>query len=254
MKEFNRSSIFSGALFVLALIALLPGRSAMADEWNEVSQSDARISLVAPSLSEASVDHARRKVTYGIAERGSWVSPAGLFPRAEVYAEILKDNARFTSKIDLKDGTKNWHFLQGKTLKFGDQNSYWNGLGQGKYSTFNFQGHECVAFRQFWGMIAETRGVDAGTRMLIGYYCGPVEVSLSEQIIESVLDSIQVMSTGELTAATSTAQTAQDFDGRSFTRPVLAQKSEDLSLPNLEIQSVQNRRFTKAQMRPVALL
>ncbi len=69
-----------------------------------------------------------------------------------------------------------------------------------------------MAFRQFWGSVAETRGVDAGTRMLTGYYCGPSGISLSEQTIESVVDSIQVMSTGELTAATSTAQTAQDFD------------------------------------------
>jgi len=62
MKEFNRSSIFSGALFVLALIALLPGRLALAEEWNEVSQSDARISLGAPALSQASEYHARKKV------------------------------------------------------------------------------------------------------------------------------------------------------------------------------------------------
>ena len=46
MKEFNRSSIFTGALLVLVLLALLPGRSVLAVEWNEITQRDARMIVV----------------------------------------------------------------------------------------------------------------------------------------------------------------------------------------------------------------
>ena len=203
MKEFNRSSIFSGALLVLALIAFLPGRLALAEEWSEITERDARITLGAPALRQASEYHARQKVTYGIAEIGSWRARTGGFPRAEVYAQILQ-KGRFTSKFDLKDVTKDWNLFEDKNLKFGGRNSYWNSLGQGRYRTFAFDDHECVAFRQFWGMHSGTRGVDAGTRMLIGYYCGPAEVSLSEQTIDIVLDSLRVRSSGRLTATTNT--------------------------------------------------
>jgi hypothetical protein len=110
--------------------------------------------------------------------------------------------------------TKNWHFLQDKGLEFGDRSSYWNTLGQGKYRTFTFQDHECVAFRQFWGQHEATRGVDAGTRMLTGYYCGPSGVSLSERTIESILDSIYVRSDGELTVVTKTSKATESFDGK----------------------------------------
>ncbi len=85
MKRFIRSSIFSGALFVLALIALLPGRSALAEEWNEITESEARISLGASALSQASEYHARQKVRYGIAEIGSWEARTGSFPREQFY-------------------------------------------------------------------------------------------------------------------------------------------------------------------------
>ncbi len=146
MNRFNRSSIFNGALFVLALLALLPGRSVLADDWSEITQGDARISLDTPSLRDASEYHAQEKVRYGIAEFGSWEARTGDFPRAEVYAQILQ-NARFNSKFDLKNMMQNWDFLEGKNLKFEGRNSYWNSLGQGKYRTFSFQDHECVAFR-----------------------------------------------------------------------------------------------------------
>lgn len=214
MKRFNRSSVFTGALLVLALIAFLPGPLVVAEEWNEISRSDARISLDAPSLRQAYVYHARRKVAYGIAEIGSWEARTERFPHAKIYAEILRENARFSSKFDLKNMTREWNFLKGKNLKFGGQSSYWNGLGQGRFRTFAFDGHECVAFRQFWGMVAASRGVDAGTRMLIGYYCNPSGISLSEQTIDGILDSIHVISSGELTAASSAAEATQDFEGK----------------------------------------
>jgi hypothetical protein len=217
VKEFNRSSIFTGALLVLALLALLPGRSSMADEWNEVSQRDARISLGASALGQAIEYHARRKVRYGIAEIGSWRARSGGFPRAEVYAQILQHNARFTSKFDLKDEAEDWNFLKGEELEFGAQKTYWNSLGQGKYRSFGFRDHECVMYLQFWGMTAETRGVDAGTRMLSGYYCNPAGHSLSDEAIANVLASLRVISSGKLTAATTatnSSQITEDFDGR----------------------------------------
>jgi hypothetical protein len=196
MTGVDRSSHLMRAWFIVVLFALSPGRSALADEWTKISAEEARISFDAASLTGAYSRHARSTVGLGMAELGTWaVLPEG-FPRAQVYAEILHTRVHFTSRLDLKEGTKSWTLLKDKTLEFGDRNSYWNSLGQGSYRSFVFEDHECVAFQQYWGQTEETRGVDAGTRMLFGYYCNPAGDPLSEETIDSLLDSLRVRTSG----------------------------------------------------------
>lgn len=196
MTGVDRSSPLIGALLLLVLFALSPGGSALADEWTDIPAHEARISFDAASLTGAYSRHARSTEALATAEVGTWLAFPDGFPRAQVYAKVLHSNVRFTSRLDLKDETKSWTLLKDKTLEFGDRNSYWNSVGQGSYRSFVYEDHECVAFQQYWGQIEETRGVDAGTRMLFGYYCNPAGDPLSEETIDGLLDSLRVRTSG----------------------------------------------------------
>jgi hypothetical protein len=190
---------FAGALLVLLVsLAALAGRPAASDEWIPIGEEQARLSYDVPGLSNAVVQHAAQKMELGIAEICIWKSRTGDFPRGEVYAEVLQHNVRYTKRIDLEDVTTGWNFLKDKSLQFGARSSYWNHMGQGRYREFTFEHHECVAFYQFWGSVAETRGVDAGTRMLLGYYCHPAGASLGQATIDGLLDSLRMRTTGDL--------------------------------------------------------
>lgn len=199
MKGVPRPSLFVAALLVvLVSVAALLAPPAAGDEWTPISEDQARLSYDVPGLSDAIVIHAAQKMPLGIAEICIWMARTGDFPRGVVYAEVLQNNVRYTKRIDLQDVTKSWNFLKDKTLQFGPRSSYWNRMGQSRYREFTFEHHECVAFRQFWGSVAETRGVDAGTRMLLGYYCQPAGTSLGQATIDGLLDSLRVRTTGDL--------------------------------------------------------
>lgn len=199
LKGAPRPCLFAGALLVVLIsVAALPAHPAAGDEWTPISRERARLSYDVPGLSDAVVLHVAQKMSLGIAEICIWKGRTGDFPRGEVYAEVLQHNVRYIKRIDLEDVTTGWNFLKDRTLQFGARNSYWNRMGQGKYREFTFEHHECVAFSQFWGSVAETRGVDAGTRMLFGYYCQPAGASLGQATIDGLLDSLRVRTTGDL--------------------------------------------------------
>ena len=124
---------------------------------------------------------------------GKWTPQLGQFPRAEIFADILKGNFHFTKAVygDLRSETRKWGFLKEKNFLIDESGKYVNGFGRGKFTVFMIAEHKCLSFQQYWGEALETRGPSFASRYLLGYYCGEAGADLDQEILDAILDSVR---------------------------------------------------------------
>ncbi len=193
MKNRHMLLPFRGAFIVSIFAMLAYSHTALSAEWQEISQEESKLAIDAPGLDEGFGRFNRRKEGTYTMELGKWTPQLGQFPRAEIFANILHGRFHWEKAPygALRSETNKWNFLKGKNLLVDESGKYGNSFGRGEFIIFAVGNNECFAFQQYWGEPNETRGTSAGSRYLMGYYCGEANLGMDQETMHAILDSVR---------------------------------------------------------------
>ncbi len=182
-----------GAFLAVMFTVLVSSHNALSAEWQEIQQGESRLAIDAPGLDEGFGSFNRKTEGPHTVLLGKWTPQLGQFPRAEIFADILKGNFHWKKAPygDLRSQTNEWGFLKGKNLLIDESGKYGNGFGRGKFMVFMIAEHKCLSFQQYWGELIKVRGTSFGSRYLLGYYCGEAGADLSQETLDKILDSVR---------------------------------------------------------------
>ena len=192
--NFWRTHLFpQGAFLAVMFTVLASSHIASSAEWQEIQQGESRLAIDAPGLDEGLGRFIRKKEGGHKVLLGEWTPKLGQFPRAEIFADILKGNFHWKKAPygDLLSQTNKWAFLEDKSFLFNESGKYGNGLGRGEFMVFMIAEHKCLSFQQYWGELIGVRGTSFGSRYLLGYYCGEAGAELDRETLDEILDSVR---------------------------------------------------------------
>ena len=190
MKPAKLLGCIVGALAVALICQHAQGAEGGAD-WTQITEDETKLVFDAPGVKGGVRQFYKRamRVEPHYQERGIWVGPSGLYPRAQILITELSSYYYYEFKEDLKDIVRG--MLKDKEINFGKENTSENVVGDISHLKYSFELGQCVAFSQYWDQVDSPAG-DIGNAHLFGFYCVGAEDSLSAETVAAVLKGIGV--------------------------------------------------------------
>ncbi len=124
---------------------------------------------------------------------GLWRSRSGTFPHARISYMETSPGYYFLSAHDISSYVERLRFGEKGQVKALEKGKQRNLLGPVDYQKFSVGPIQCVAFSQSWDpMVTLSWDRMAGTRRIVGYYCGSQGGSLSDQRIAEIVSAVGV--------------------------------------------------------------
>ncbi len=123
---------------------------------------------------------------------GLWRSRSGTFPHARINYIKAGLGYHFEDAFDISTYVEKLRFGEKGQVEALEKGKQRNLLGPVDYQKFSVGPIQCVAFAQTWDSLVDVMGLSAGTKRIVGYYCGSQGESLSDQRIAEIVSAVGV--------------------------------------------------------------
>ena len=180
------------AVFTVFLVSM----SALAQEWKEVTQDEARLTFVIPTMENHDVifRHSTWESNQEMYEQSIWLNRKNFnSPLAMIFGMLSFGDTfmRGSLKLDQEKFVEESGIFADKRIDWGEKGSTANQLGQVKFTRFSWVGRNCFSFSQKFGDVSADNVVAASQHALLGFYCDGPATTVAEEQVGNVLNSIR---------------------------------------------------------------
>ena len=192
MRVFPKGRLF-GAMAASLLVGAPALGQELGQEWTALTAENAKIVFQVPSLDDKIVRrmYTKDKNHKYTLEVAFWTGPLARIPTVQILHHKLSGDFHFRSEGDPKDIISEFAAFEDKELEFGRLRRSGNRLGRVRSRRFDFADTDCVGFVQYFG-VSFSDGPSVGTDRVFGYYCADPGVSLSDEMVKTVLGGIGI--------------------------------------------------------------